>query len=184
MENASKALLIAGGVLIAILVMTLGVYFSRSIADYTSRVYAQLEESKRTEFNQQFFNFTDKLKKVGSNWVADTITIQDVATLINLAKDSNKYNDLDEMMPPMNPSEDTSLYVTVLCDTSLENIKAIVLEENAKGFTYTMNNAEKFSDEMINKIISKEMNETKKEYKCKVSINNNTGYVNYIEISY
>ena len=41
MENASKALLIAGGVLIAILIATLWVYFARKIGDENARIYAQ-----------------------------------------------------------------------------------------------------------------------------------------------
>lgn len=79
MENASKALLIAGGVLIAVLVLSLGVYFARNISDSASKIYSNLDDTERTEFNQQFLIYEDK----------DDLTVADVATIINLANDSN-----------------------------------------------------------------------------------------------
>ena len=42
MENASKALLIAGGVLIAILLLTLFSYLFRQMASSTSNIYENL----------------------------------------------------------------------------------------------------------------------------------------------
>ena len=57
MENASKALLIAGGVLIAILVASLGVYFARKISEQSERIYQQLEESEISDFNQEIIKW-------------------------------------------------------------------------------------------------------------------------------
>ena len=79
MENASKALLIAGGVLIAVLVLSLGVYFARNMAGSASNIYSDLDDSERTEFNQQFLIYEGK----------DDLTVADVVTIINLAQDSN-----------------------------------------------------------------------------------------------
>ena len=79
MENASKALLIAGGVLIAVLVLSLGVYFARNMAGSASNIYSDLDDSERTEFNQQFLIYVGK----------DDLTVADVVTIINLAQDSN-----------------------------------------------------------------------------------------------
>lgn len=85
MENAAKALLIAGGVMIAILLLTLFAYIFSHIATSTSSIYSTLEESEITKFNQQFLNYEGR--GVGS---LDPLTIQDVVTIINLAKDNNK----------------------------------------------------------------------------------------------
>ena len=80
MENSSKALLIAGGMLIAILLLTLFSYLFGQMAGSSSNIYAVLEKHKIDEFNQQFLNYEGK----------KTLTVQDIATLINLAKNSEE----------------------------------------------------------------------------------------------
>ena len=77
MENASKALIIAGGVLIAILLLTLFTYLFSKMANGTSKIYDMMEQSEIAEFNQKFLNYKGR----------DDLTIQDVVTIINLAKD-------------------------------------------------------------------------------------------------
>ncbi len=78
MENASKALLISGGVLIAILILTLFSYLFSKMAGSSSNIYAALEKHEKDEFNQQFINYEGKKE----------LKVQDVATLINLSKNS------------------------------------------------------------------------------------------------
>ena len=78
MENASKALLISGGVLIAILILTLFSYLFSKMAGSSSNIYAALENHEKDEFNQQFINYEGKKE----------LKVQDVATLINLSKNS------------------------------------------------------------------------------------------------
>ena len=80
MENASKALLISAGVLIAILLLTLFSYLMRQMGDSTSGIYSTLSQHEITEFNQKFLNYEGR----------DNLSIQDVVTIINLAKDNNK----------------------------------------------------------------------------------------------
>lgn len=77
MENASKALIIAGGVLIAILLLTLFTYLFSKMATGTSKIYDMMEQSEIAEFNQKFLNYKGKRD----------LTVQDVVTIINLAKD-------------------------------------------------------------------------------------------------
>lgn len=84
MENAAKALLIAGAVLIAILLLTLFTYLFSQMADSTSNIYTILERSEISEFNQQFLNYEGR----GIRENTTPLTVQDVATLINLAQDS------------------------------------------------------------------------------------------------
>lgn len=85
MENASKALIIAGGVLIAVLLLTLFSYLFREMSSGTSSVYELLEKHEIDEFNQQFYNFEGR--GIGS---VKPLNAQDVATLINLAQNSEK----------------------------------------------------------------------------------------------
>lgn len=86
MENASKALLISGGVLIAILLLSLFAYIIRQIGASTAGIYSTLEQHEISEFNQQFINFEGR----GVLKNTSPLTVQDVATLINLARDNNE----------------------------------------------------------------------------------------------
>ena len=79
MENASKALIMAGGVLIAILLLTFFVYILNVIGAHTARVYEDLEASEISEFNQKFLNYDGR----------DDLKIQDVVTIVGLAIDNN-----------------------------------------------------------------------------------------------
>ncbi len=80
MENATKALLIAGGVLIAILIITL----FRSVLQSTNKVSKQyngaISSEQITTFNS---NFTKYLGK--------DLTIHDVITICNFAQQNNTY---------------------------------------------------------------------------------------------
>ncbi len=79
MENASKALLLAGGVLLMIIVLSLATLIINRMGSQTSDFYQKMSETRIYEFNQQFFNYNEK----------NDLRIQDVVTLVNLAKDSN-----------------------------------------------------------------------------------------------
>lgn len=96
MENASKALLIAAEVLIAIMLLTLFSYIFTKMSEDTAKIEEKAKVSKITEFNQEFLNYEGRGTIVvgtdssGNNLYNNPITIQDVATLINLAIDNNK----------------------------------------------------------------------------------------------
>lgn len=80
MENAAKALLIAGGSLIAILLLSLLSYVFLRMNEGTTRIYDVMAETEINEFNQQFWNYNG----------IKNLTIQDVVSVINLARDSTK----------------------------------------------------------------------------------------------
>ena len=80
MENASKAILIAGGVLLMIMALSLAMFIFRNIGNSTSEYYEQLEQSDIDEFNQKFTKYERK----------NDLTIQDVVSIVNLAKDNNQ----------------------------------------------------------------------------------------------
>lgn len=79
MENAAKALLIAGGVLIAILILSLFSYLVTQMGGSTSKIYSTMSQKEITEFNQKFLNYEDR-----------ELNIQDVITIVNMAKDNNE----------------------------------------------------------------------------------------------
>ena len=54
MENASKALLIAGGILIALIIISLLVVMFTQIGDYQKSQSSGSKESQLAEFNRDF----------------------------------------------------------------------------------------------------------------------------------
>lgn len=81
MENASKALIMIGGILIALIVISVGVYifnmFSKGTEPYNQKVLKQ----EIWAFNNKFFDCMHYNKETGDY----EATIQDVVTIINLA---------------------------------------------------------------------------------------------------
>jgi len=83
MENASKALLIAAGILIALLVISIGVYLFANYRNLGSSYEQTLQTSQKQRFN---VNFT---KLEGRN----DITIHEIVSLANYVREYNKnYN--------------------------------------------------------------------------------------------
>lgn len=82
MENASKALVMAAGILIGVLIITLGVYLFVDFGSTSAEINAQNAEKQVTQFNSKFTSYADK-----------ELTIYDVITVVNYAKENNKYYD-------------------------------------------------------------------------------------------
>ena len=85
MENASNALIMAGGILIAILVLSLAVYLFVNYA----KIGESYEQTRQTDeivkFNTKFTIFTER----------EDITAQEIISLANYVKNYNKENDSD-----------------------------------------------------------------------------------------
>lgn len=81
MENASKALLMAGGVLIGILVLSLAVYLFITFGASSKEINARIEDNQLIQFNAQFNIYADRTD----------IKIHDIISLANLAKENNEY---------------------------------------------------------------------------------------------
>lgn len=82
MENASQALIIAGGILIAIMVLSVGVYLFVNYSK-VSESYGQVQENKEiNKFNTNFTKFKDR----------ENITAQEIVTLKNFVANYNKQN--------------------------------------------------------------------------------------------
>ena len=80
MDNASKALLMAGSVLLAIMVISLAMYLFANFYQETSQIEGNVEESQIMQFNNQFTKYE------GNNQV----TIYEVLSMANLATQNNK----------------------------------------------------------------------------------------------
>ena len=91
MENASKALLMAASVLVAILILSLIAYLYTVFGDYSSLIQARLEEKNITEFNTKFTQY-ESYKYENRNW-QNTCKAREIVSLANLAQQNNQSYD-------------------------------------------------------------------------------------------
>ena len=80
MENASKALLIAGGVLIAILVLSIGVYLVSNLSKASDSYVSSLDTTEIIKYNSNFTIY------IGRN----DITIQEIITALGIAHQAQR----------------------------------------------------------------------------------------------
>ena len=77
MENASKALLIAGGILIAMLIISIGVYLYINYSSVGEAYQTRMSSTEIQKFNENFTRYEGR----------ENITIQEIVTLYNFVKD-------------------------------------------------------------------------------------------------
>lgn len=83
MENATKALIMAATILISVVLMSLGTYLFITFSNYSTGVNEEVRTNQIAQFNSQF------LKYQGQD-----VTIYDIITVANLAKENNENYDL------------------------------------------------------------------------------------------
>ena len=86
MENTTKALMMAAGVLIGIIILSLTVYLVNSIQGFSTNYNSSLELQQLEQFNTNFTVFEGR----------NNISFHEIMTLVNLAKEFNKTNNLDK----------------------------------------------------------------------------------------
>ena len=80
MENASKALLMAAGVLIGVLILSLAVFLFLDFGATSKGIYSEVESNQLTQYNAQYTVYSGRTD----------ITIYEIVSVINLAKQNNK----------------------------------------------------------------------------------------------
>lgn len=143
----------AAAILISVIILSLGVYLFIYFSDYAKGVNDDVRDNQVSQFNSQFLLFEGK-----------ELTIYDVITLANLAKDYNESNEL---------SSDNVAYITVnlsgngISGGSNFETKVSSFKINANpGYVYS--NAD--SGEL-------------RKYKAQVTIHDTTNYVKTINVS-
>lgn len=84
MENASRALLMAGGILIAILIISMAVYMFVTYNRVETSYGNTMESNEKIKFNTNFTKFEGR----------KDITAQEIVTLINFAKNYKETNQI------------------------------------------------------------------------------------------
>ena len=85
MENVSKALIIAGEVLIAVLVLSLTMVVIIKFGKFSANTNKRLSEDELNNFNNKFYAFNGRIN----------ITADEIASLINFAKENNDLHEVD-----------------------------------------------------------------------------------------
>lgn len=171
MENASKALLIAGGILITMIVVTIGVNLYSVFHEHSENMLARMSEKEISEFNAQFTIFEER-----------ELTINEVITILNLVRDNNLTR----------TGEDYQIKVKLGNDGAGSDFHG---ETQSQGFTeidgfiYLTNLDEKKFRGACNNLLVKfsEYDNVNQKYKysfsCKVKgYNSKTNLVNNIEV--
>lgn len=156
MENASKALLMAGGVLIGLLIISLGVYLFTNFGGTAGQIQANIDENQLAQFNSQFTSYVGR----------DNVTIHEVVSMAKLATQNNQSYQL-----PFQTANGNNNYITVL-----RNGIAIELGYNE---SYNATQRANQIEEKYNQIISDEVASISNEdglpkYTVQVEISNVT----------
>ncbi|MBR0350883.1 MAG: hypothetical protein IJH76_03580 [Clostridia bacterium] len=156
MENASKALLMAAGVLIGIIILSWAVYLYTTYRSSADTVQKQIELGQIQDFNNKYLKYDGQTN----------LTIYDINTVINMANDNNHYYGLTE------PQEDNYFISVYLGNSRIDNSSDF--QTAIKGIS----NGNYMEMEPLN--AQKGPTLVLKKYTAKVVINDNTSLVNKI----
>ena len=106
MDNAPRALIMAGEILIAIMVVSLFTVIITVFGNFSSNTNAKLAQSRITAFNSKFYKFQYRID----------ISAQEVASAINYAKESNDENDLNCKGIINGTSDESNKFIRVYID--------------------------------------------------------------------
>ena len=139
MENTSNALIIAGEILIAVLILSLFALVVVQFGSFSSQMHQDMAESQLANFNNNFTIYSYRTN----------ITAQEVATAINFAKQANDNKEL------------------VWNDSSIYFISVYVDNENIFNSSKYINSKEEYAckDNMDN-VIRKFIKDNNTKYFC------------------
>lgn len=153
MENASKALLMAAGVLMGVVILSLAAYLFVTFSSSADDVKSEIANNQLNKFNSQFLAYEQR----------EDLTVYDILTAVNLAENNNKYYQLEP--------GDTN-YITVKVDNSVVNSTDI--EKKIKP-----ESLEKEGEMKEDNLGRKSL----KNYRCNVLLSDITGRVNAVNFS-
>lgn len=153
MENASKALLMAAGVLMGVVILSLAAYLFVTFSSSADDVKSEIANNQLNKFNSQFLAYEQR----------EDLTVYDILTAVNLAENNNKYYQLEP--------GDTN-YITVKVDNSVVNSTDI--EKKIKP-----ESLEKEGEMKEDNLGGKSL----KNYRCNVLLSDITGRVNVVNFS-
>lgn len=165
MENASRALLMAATILIAVMLISLGTYLFATFGNYSKNINNNINSKTKQEFNAQFTKYEG----------GDPCTVYDIVTVINLAKNSNsKYEEYQNINRPGDYQNESNAYIYVTVNVNVNgerNISEVSNETELNNFINNNNQTRLGNNGNIT---------YEKQYKCAINISNKTGLVKSI----
>lgn len=146
MENASKALILAGEVLIGVLILGLIATVIATFGRFSSNMNAKIGQNKVLNFNNHFTKYDGRIN----------ITAQEIAGLLNFAKESNDSYELDAY-GKTDDGKTSQYYVAVCID------EKNFFETNASSYSKT----NELRDKITEFVAANNVN----YYYCNVNIN-------------
>lgn len=107
MENAVKALYIAAGVLITVMVLSLAAVLYASLQGYVDNTNKQIKFNSVNSFNTKYLNYIN----ISNGEKQFDLRIQDIITIASATYENNRSNNIDINQWDATPN---SLYVEVL----------------------------------------------------------------------
>ena len=162
MENATKALFIVAGVLVGMMMLSLGVALYYSLQGYISDTQDTMEQNANNKFNTQFLKYINMqpddsgtITYGGQKYKIDfKLRVQDIITAANTAYQNNIELTPDfSLIDPETDYNENNLYVTV---------NATLYDEsgNADRLFHLERNVNELADEWLSKYTSEY------QYKC------------------
>lgn len=161
MENASNALMMAGGVLIGILLLSVLIVSFNGAADLAKSYDTSIATTSLQAFNHNFEKYT-----------LGEVNIQSIITMTHFAKDYNTENEL---------TKGDSIYISVICDgQSLELMSDKELIDYMQENSFYIDKTDADGNVVYKK--GPDGNLIKKNYVCKsIQYNDNTNRVTKVE---
>ena len=164
MENASKALLMAAGVLIGILILSLAVFLFANFGAASAEAHKQNEENQIEQFNVQFTAYQGRTD----------ITIHDIVTVANLAKSTNQSFGLTEQT-------ENNYYITV-------SAKKTTSGNKSKMETFSSKELDNLVKSDLHNLVDRDDGNGNSykglpTYSCNVTINSNTRRVSEVNFT-
>ena len=120
MENAVHALLIVAGLLIGLMILSLGVSLYSSLSGFVEENQQEIINREVRQFNEQFFKYINC--ETDSSEVEFQLTIQDIVTAANIARENNLEYGLEEQTG-------NNYYVTINIKSERDNLQKVESDE-------------------------------------------------------
>ena len=136
MENASKALIMAAGVLLGVMIISIGVALFTSFSEFGRSTFEKVEEAKITEWNNNYLKYYGQITIIenGKEKLQPIlVTAHEIVTLANHANQNNINHELQDQ----SRYNENTYYVQVKVDEinnfekESENSKNQFLKDNS-----------------------------------------------------
>lgn len=166
MENASKALIIAGEILIGVLILSLASYMLIQFGNFSKNMNEQMSLTEIRAFNVKFTKFSERAN----------ISMQEIASIVNFANKSNSNYGVSLGDPYF---VDVKINGVSILDKPINNL----LEDNKNTIYYSCN-IELSKIEIENSENGKIIIKAKRNYKnSDITYNEGTGLINMINFN-